>query len=46
MNPGVIIAPEQALPRVHMMIYCPGVAPGQLHFPGASSASSDHYEFI
>ena len=22
------------------------VAPGQLHCPGASSSSSDHYEFI
>ena len=34
--PGVMIAPGQALPRVHMMICC----------PGASSSSSDHYEFI
>ena len=36
--PGVTIAPEQALPRVHMMICCPGamllrvnfIAPGQV----------------
>ena len=34
--PGVMIAPGQALPRVHMMICC----------PGASSSSSDRYEFI
>ena len=33
--PGVMIAPGQALPRVHM-ICC----------PGASSSSSDHCEFI
>ena len=39
--PQVMIAPGQALPRVHMI-----VAPGQLHCPGASSTSSDHYEFI
>ena len=51
--PGVMIAPGQVLPRVHMMICCPGamlprgnVAPGQLHCPGASSSSSDQYEFI
>ena len=46
--PGVMIAPGQALPRVQMMICCPrgNVAPGQLHCPGASSSSSDHYEFI
>ena len=52
--PGVMIAPGQALPRVHMMICCPGamlprvnfIAPGQLHCPGASSSSSDHYELI
>ena len=43
-----MIAPGQALPRVHMMICCPGgnVAPGQLHCPGVSSSLSDHYEFI
>ena len=43
--PGVMIAPGQALPRVHMMICCPGttlpqvnfIALGQLHCPGASS---------
>ena len=37
--PGVMIAPGQALPRVHMMISCPGatlppvnfIAPGQVH---------------
>ena len=37
--PGVMIAPGQALPRVHMMICCPGAmlprvnftAPGQVH---------------
>ena len=37
--PGVMIAPGQELPRVHMMICCPGVtlprvnfiAPGQVH---------------
>ena len=50
MNPdaGVMIAPGQALPRVHMMICCPGgkVALGQLHWPGASLWSSDHYEII
>ena len=34
--PGVMTAPGQALPRVHMMICC----------PGASSASSNHYEII
>ena len=34
--PGVTIAPGQALPRVHMMVCC----------PGASSSSSDHNEFI
>ena len=34
--PGAMIAPGQALPRVHMMICC----------PGASSSKSDHYEFI
>ena len=34
--PGVMIAPGQALPRVHMMICC----------PWASSSSSDHYKFI
>ena len=46
--PGVMIAPGQALPRVHMMIRYPGAmfAPGQLHCPGASSSKSDHYEFI
>ena len=33
---GVMIAPGQALPRVHMMTCC----------LGASSSSSDHYEFI
>ena len=40
--PGVMIAPGQALPRVHMMICCPWatlprvnfIAPGQLHCPG------------
>ena len=35
-HPGVMIAPGQELPRVHMMIRC----------PGASSSSSDHYEYI
>ena len=52
--PGVMIVPGQALPRVHMMICCPGatlprvnfIAPGQLHCPGVSSSLSDHYEFI
>ena len=52
--PGVMIALGQGLPRVHMMIFCPGamlpqvnfIAPGQVHCPGASSSSSDHYEFI
>ena len=34
--PGVMVAPGKALPRVHRMICC----------PGASSSSSDHYEFI
>ena len=34
--PGVMIAPRQELPRVHMMICC----------PGASSSKSDHYEYI
>ena len=37
--PGVMIAPGQELPRVHMMIRCPGatlprvnfIAPGQVH---------------
>ena len=37
--PGVMIAPGQALPRVHMMVCCPGatfprvnfIAPGQVH---------------
>ena len=37
--PRVMIAPGQALPRVHMMICCPGatlprvnfIAPGQVH---------------
>ena len=37
--PGVMIAPGQALSRVHMMICCPGatlpqvnfIAPGQVH---------------
>ena len=37
--PGVMVAPGQVLPRVHMMICCPGatlprvnfIAPGQLH---------------
>ena len=37
--PGVMTAPGQALPRVHMMICCPGamlprvnfIAPGQVH---------------
>ena len=37
--PGVMIAPGQVLPRVHMMICCPGatlprvnfIAPGQVH---------------
>ena len=37
--PGVMIAPGQELPRVHMMICCPGamlprvnfIAPGQVH---------------
>ena len=37
--PGAMIAPGQALPRVHMMICCPGamlprvnfIAPGQVH---------------
>ena len=37
--PGVIIAPEQALSRAHMMVCCPGatlprvnfIAPGQVH---------------
>ena len=37
--PGVTIAPGQALPRVHMMVCCPGatlprvnfIAPGQVH---------------
>ena len=40
--PGVMIAPGQALPRVHMMICCPGATLPE----GASSSSSDHYEFI
>ena len=34
--PMVMIAPGQALPRVHMMICC----------TGASLSKSDHYEFI
>ena len=37
--PGVMIAPGQELPRVHMMVRCPGatlprvnfIAPGQVH---------------
>ena len=37
--PGVMVAPGQMLPRVHMMICCPGatlprvnfIAPGQVH---------------
>ena len=52
--PGVMIAPGQVLPRVHMMVCCPGatlprvnfIAPGQVHCPGTSSSSSDRYEFI
>ena len=40
--PEVMIAPEQALLRVHMILCCPGatllrvnfIAPGQLHCPG------------
>ena len=34
--PEVLIAPGQALPRVHMIISC----------PGATSLSSNYYEFI
>ena len=38
-TPGVMIAPGQASPRVHMMICCPGammprvnfITPGQVH---------------
>ena len=40
--PGVMIAPGQALTRVHMMICCPG----STSLPGPSSRSSDHYEMI
>ena len=40
-----MIAPGQALPRVHMMI-CSHDDLGQLHCPGVSSSLSDHYEFI
>ena len=30
--PGVMIAPGQALPRVHMMICCPGATLPQVNF--------------
>ena len=40
--PGVMIAPGQALPRVHMMICCPGAT----SLPRGKFMSSDHYEFI
>ena len=46
---GVMLAPGQALPRVRThddLLSRGNVAPGQLHCPGASSSSSDHYEFI
>ena len=45
--PRVMIAPGQALSRVHMFLLSRGnVALGQLHCPRASSSKSDHYEFI
>ena len=46
--PKVMIAPGQALPRVHMMICCAWETLPQVNFiaPGASLSSSDHYEFI
>ena len=46
--PGVMIAPVQAFTsRSHDDLLSRGnVAMGQLHYPGASSSSSDHYEFI
>ena len=47
--PGEMIAPGQELPRVHMMVCCPGATlpkVNSIHCPGASSLSSDHYEII
>ena len=46
--PGVIVAPGQVLTsRSHDDLLSRGnVAPGQLHCPGTSSSTSDHYEFI
>ena len=49
--PGVMIAPGQALPRVHMMICCPGatlprvnfIAPGQVHFHLITTNLSEFY---
>ena len=43
-----MIAPGQALPRVHMMICCPGAMLPRVNFiaPGVSSSLYDHYEFI
>ena len=38
--PEVMIAPGQALPRIHKIICCPGAT------LRAGSVSSDHYEFI
>ena len=43
-----MIASGQALPCIYMMICCPRAMLSRVNFiaPGASSASSDHYEFI
>ena len=47
--PGVMIAPGQALPRIHMMICCPGVnfiAPGQVHRDLITTNLSEFLQFL
>ena len=52
--PGVMIAPGQALPRVHMMICCPGVtlprvnfiAPGQVEGHLITTKLSEFLKFL
>ena len=52
--PGVMVAPEQALPRVHMMICCPGAtlskvnfnALGQVHRHLLTTNLSEIFQFL
>ena len=44
--PGAMIAPGQALPRVHMMVCCPGATLPRVNFIAPGQVHRHHYEII